>query len=486
MLRKILLFFIAFILCGAVGSAQDKRTEYEELVDYVNCYYVRAYIQKKYSTYNDRLKKYYTDNDDKLNKATDYLQIEKVIDSKHAQAKKLCNEINNKKEKFDENWTKEKMIEFLILLEGRFKFFLDASTKSLKTDLEKQIPDGLFAKGSGENPPASSEAENGSSANNMLTVPVDGKSATETAGSSLSFRNFLLLISIIGLLACSIIRWKFWDKLKGNRKWKNIFYYTAIAFVIIILSVLFEPIRRIVYIAIGILVASFVIYYLWEKQKNRKSTTKHKISPSKNDIQQTKKAIEYQDISTQKDTQQLKKLNDRIKELKNENRRLQDRKITIDQLKKLVREQVQNNSDFKNFVKSLFTDDDVPKNQELPIKQESVSQNSNTPPSHSNSDVKNTSILYADAIIEDFFNRVTEEPNANTIFELNMQSAENCTFTIYTAAHPRIIANPSFLEGCKKQVLNNTRIVEIQSKGEAQRQVDGKWKITKKLNVIIN
>ncbi|GHT02190.1 hypothetical protein AGMMS49525_05290 [Bacteroidia bacterium] len=93
--------------------------------------------------------------------------------------------------------------------------------------------------------------------------------------------------------------------------------------------------------------------------------------------------------------------------------------------------------------------------------------------------------LYADAIIDGFLNRVKETPNEDTIFELHLQNAQTATFTVYQSAYQRIIANPSFLEGCDKQVLNNAQKVEIASKGTTQRDADGRWKIIHKLNVII-
>jgi Skp family chaperone for outer membrane proteins len=96
------------------------------------------------------------------------------------------------------------------------------------------------------------------------------------------------------------------------------------------------------------------------------------------------------------------------------------------------------------------------------------------------------SVLYSDAIIDGYFNRLRGTPNEDSVFELRRQSAQTVSFTVYPGAYPRVIANPSFLEGCDKQVLNNAQNVKIESEGSAQRGADGKWKIIKKLNVIIN
>ncbi|MDR0603772.1 MAG: hypothetical protein LBG80_05655 [Bacteroidales bacterium] len=96
------------------------------------------------------------------------------------------------------------------------------------------------------------------------------------------------------------------------------------------------------------------------------------------------------------------------------------------------------------------------------------------------------STLYSDAIIDGFFNRVREVPNEDTIFELHLQIEQMANFTIYPSAYKRVIANPDFLEGCDKQALHNAQNVTIESQGIAQKQPDGKWKITKKPNIIIS
>ena len=79
----------------------------------------------------------------------------------------------------------------------------------------------------------------------------------------------------------------------------------------------------------------------------------------------------------------------------------------------------------------------------------------------------------------------TEKPDDDTIFEMRLQNAQAAVFTIYHSANQRIIDNPSFLEGCDKQVLSNAQKVVIESKGATRKQADGKWKIINKLNAIL-
>ena len=87
--------------------------------------------------------------------------------------------------------------------------------------------------------------------------------------------------------------------------------------------------------------------------------------------------------------------------------------------------------------------------------------------------------LYADAIIDGKFNRVKERPDGDTIFELMLSKAGETRAKVIVpeSAHTKIIANPSFLEGCEKQILGNT-IVTMQRDGIAQKDDSGKWIIT--------
>lgn len=95
------------------------------------------------------------------------------------------------------------------------------------------------------------------------------------------------------------------------------------------------------------------------------------------------------------------------------------------------------------------------------------------------------SVLYADAIIDDYFVRISEAPNEDTLFVLNLDGENSANFGIYKPAYPRIVANPSFLEGCEKQILGNTMQLDVKE-GRAQRDAsNGKWKIIEKLNVLI-
>ncbi|MDR1848011.1 MAG: hypothetical protein LBR17_07865 [Bacteroidales bacterium] len=90
--------------------------------------------------------------------------------------------------------------------------------------------------------------------------------------------------------------------------------------------------------------------------------------------------------------------------------------------------------------------------------------------------------LYADAIIDGKFHRVKEVADeSETNFELKLNRASDTTakVVVYQGAYRRILANPSFLEGCEKQLIgNNYTAVSMLKDGVAQKESDGKWRIT--------
>lgn len=94
--------------------------------------------------------------------------------------------------------------------------------------------------------------------------------------------------------------------------------------------------------------------------------------------------------------------------------------------------------------------------------------------------------MYADAIIDGYFVRVREIPNEDSIFVLHLNREDSAAFEIYESAYKRVVANPSFLEGCEKQIIGESSQLEIVTKGMAQKDFsNGKWKVINKLNVII-
>lgn len=95
-------------------------------------------------------------------------------------------------------------------------------------------------------------------------------------------------------------------------------------------------------------------------------------------------------------------------------------------------------------------------------------------------------VLYADAIIDDYFVKVHETSDEDSVFVLQLNGENLAGFSVCESARQKVLANPSYLEGCEKQIIGNTMQLEIVSKGMAQKDAsNGKWKVIDKLNVII-
>jgi hypothetical protein len=93
-------------------------------------------------------------------------------------------------------------------------------------------------------------------------------------------------------------------------------------------------------------------------------------------------------------------------------------------------------------------------------------------------------VLYADRIKDDgTFNEVTESPNNDTVFELEVEKPDSAKFTVYKSVYNKIICNPEFLKGCDIQKNGNTRMEIIFGKAQEQ---SGKWLVKTKANIKIS
>lgn len=181
---------------------------------------------------------------------------------------------------------------------------------------------------------------------------------------------------------------------------------------------------------------------------------------------------------------EIANLNKQINKLKSKNRFLNEE---VNSLEKIVLE-------LRNEIRVLKSSKNINK-RSSPNKKESKSHfqsnNRYTPkkriqkePLLKNNNSEN--ILYADSIFENSFHSVTLNPDENTVFILNKGENGRATFDVYPKAHKRVLINHTFLDGCDKQVLNNSTKVTTNSLGEATLQADGKWEVTKKLNVTVS
>lgn len=105
-----------------------------------------------------------------------------------------------------------------------------------------------------------------------------------------------------------------------------------------------------------------------------------------------------------------------------------------------------------------------------------------TPPTEQTS----PSVLYAKSIVDNCLCNVTSQPNGNTIFELHLNGANQAELCLYSGALKRIVANPAFIDGCDKQVINNDKNVEVRSTGLVRKDpISGRWQVIRKMDILI-
>lgn len=98
----------------------------------------------------------------------------------------------------------------------------------------------------------------------------------------------------------------------------------------------------------------------------------------------------------------------------------------------------------------------------------------------------NVSVLYAESIVNGYFAKVKEQCGEDSVFELRLKNANTAEFVIWSNATGRVIANPSFADGCDKQVLPNASTIETTSVGIAQKdESTGKWMVSQNLKIVI-
>jgi regulator of replication initiation timing len=454
MLKKSALTVMFIILCGAASVAQNNisREDYEKLVDYVNCYYAVKYISHNPADIKDNnnktsFNKYKNAFENKVQSYSDIsVRIDESVSNSasvynalkrfagyYPKPKALWKYIDDKKGKFDENWSPTEMIDFLILLSDdeitipgqkvNFKTSLKNVTEALKKDLRPQI--------SSKSPQTTgSIGESSGTAAGLTGEETENTEKDKNKGHGFGFYfRWILVIAIVAIAA-----WK--------RKW------------------LFPWIKE----------TFDLLTKMTDRLLNKWNEIKQKISnlKSKNESLPDESDEAKQEISD---------LKSKIKEIEHENENLaqsikqyetgnSNLRIEKKQLEQKIRE-------LERALQNATTAVPQPQPEFIPEIQEKPSA------------LPNASTLYSDAIVDGFFHKVRETPNEDTVFELHPQAERAATFTVYAGACQLVIKRPEFLEGCDKQVLNNAQSVKVESPGTAQKQPDGKWRITKKLNVII-
>lgn len=93
-------------------------------------------------------------------------------------------------------------------------------------------------------------------------------------------------------------------------------------------------------------------------------------------------------------------------------------------------------------------------------------------------------IKYAESIMGDTLILVSDIPSPDALFRLELEDGRTAKFELHEPAIRRVVSNPSFLEGCDKQVVGRSKVTVVEP-GEARKDENGYWHVTKKLKVVI-
>jgi len=427
MTKRLLLLTYLIVYCGTLSIAQNKKVEFEKLVDYVNTCYIRSYVDKKIvEDKSGYFKSYKTDYSKRIKPKWDRaIKNKKGIVSKdllkdlgnHEIAIQLFNIINKKKNRFNNDWTKDEIVQCLLELpkdkpnnkNNGFFGFLKDETHQLKKDLENhQIINKYFGtnqeivgKSSEKNEPEKKVGEVTS------TTPIASKVNRENSGA---------------------------NNAKDGENNGDSKFPLGIIIIVVSLAVLgyFGYKKR------------RIVKKILNRFKSKKTISE---KDNVNDYQNELKIIKLENARLLSFVQDNARLHAKVKQLEQQIRELEKQKP---QKIESAIEQTQN------------------------LK---VSTLENEKKHVTNSPV----YLFADAIIDGEFFRLNEKPNQDTVFELMRTSSKRtATFGVFQEAYKRVIKNPDFVDGCEKQKINLLpQKLEVEN-GEAAQDDFGKWKVTKK------
>jgi hypothetical protein len=500
MLKRIAFIFISFILCGAVGFAQniDKKT-YDKLVDYCNCKYMVTYVDANLSqdqqqqALKSKLQALKDCSLNDLEEIPDFETIKQALrpDVSQVKPQARATKINKLKEKSiinlnSEDITQQILSEFADVKQSQTKFW--QCKEDIKNNLENYLQgkqdnntNVITGVDTGENDPSIGRGQE----NNLRSVKINKNDTIILKVNTNYIFDFTTTpkdytpetiewttkdTAVVKITDANKARCKIQFKQEGSAK-ITVKVDTEIAtetFKVGGSSWFGRMLKWLIIIAL--------IYYIFKSKQWKLIIAffkKEKTSPiekkTENTEEKKKNIPQFDDFekvfnSILNNPSYFEKFSEHI--LKNEQlfSLWVKKALGIPEIKKILeKESLANTNNPKPLAK-----------EQKPEK--SISEIHPT---------SNSSTSYSGSISDGHFNRVSETPNENTIFELHLQNANTAFFTIYEGAKQLVCKHPEFLEDCEKQVLNNAQNVKIESEGEAQRQPDGKWRITKKLSIII-
>jgi hypothetical protein len=511
MMKKILSLSFAIILCGTVSVAQISHDDYNKWLNYRTCKYTVEYLKcvnytsipdtlnsvsfdnaldinalytlsKGYEfsqTYNALSKEYYENRRNKWNKNISNEDVKKTLELKNFTRFSTLKETTKNLDKdFDtylagntekqnsavlkrDNDCNPKEIKFLkdtiSLCIGDTIQVTYTVTPPCSKNVTLDWPKGAkIVKFLGDEGKITALKEgrvditvtiNGTEINDTCTVVVKKEESTKTT--------ILIIAGIIALIVSLFVRVKYWEIIK-YRKLEKIFYGVVVLLLLILLFI-WDPWK----IGIALLLVVVAAFYYLKKHKKNPISNAETID---DDSQIANK--KYKELENE-----FNKFKNRFKQLEEDYKKLQESYDTV----------LQERNELERKCKTLEKKQEIaglPHNDEKhpavpyikgPVVEKVASQN--------------ISYLYADAIINDVFNKVSEQPNEDTVYELRRTtpSDRSAKFIIYKGAYSRVIDTPDFIKGCEKQVTGKNDLQV--DPGEAAQNDLGKWKITKKARI---
>ena len=456
---RIVFIISLFVASSYIGIAQINQKEYKQLIDYVNCKYAVKYInEKRISIAKEKggeayLKDFYKRKNAFETNVSSLSDINKGLDKSKSnsttiyealrksatgfeKARVLWQYIDDKKKNFNLKWTTEAAINSAISLSDddikisgkpvNFKTFLKSATSELRAELP-----GMLVLESTDNNEMDSEGKDGSEDTQADVQGSNNDKEQDSATTNISNEG----IEGDGQLADEEESAQ--EQKKEERASNSAVIPKFLILIIILGAVIF-------------------VYF----KRSRIGDFLKKQMPGKRNDSQSELVVVLNKNDALND--ELNNLNKQIQDLKEENSLLHNTMKELKQQFDALKTQIVNQQD-----KSLQSNV-VPLVFEPRQSNEKLNQ------------VK-TRKFYADAIIDGEFNKITEQPNSDTVYELKLQeSLRRATFDIFSGAYQRVLKNADFVDGCEKQKLTmqptNLEVVY----GEVEINDLGNWRITKR------
>lgn len=96
---------------------------------------------------------------------------------------------------------------------------------------------------------------------------------------------------------------------------------------------------------------------------------------------------------------------------------------------------------------------------------------------------QSTEILYSDALIDGEVLRPQKRATHDTVWELEKTGPDTYKIVVWSEAYGKVLANPSFLDGARKQVLNGANCVNVVKPGVVKVEANGKFKVVEEPQV---